>query len=110
MALVKSRVLRFPPSPSTDVVKYKLYIEPTAQPSKLSYQSGGMDLGLPQADTDGRLMVDLGGVDVLRTFDGIYDIGVTAVDDAGNESEMSIINGVSLDFFAPDAPGPLEVS
>jgi hypothetical protein len=109
MALVKSKTLFFPASGSTDVVKYKLYVEPTVQPARLSYQSMSFDLGMPQAGADGRLAVDLGGFDVLRTIDGTYDIGVVAVDDAGNESTMSVLSGVALDFTAPGAPGALEI-
>lgn len=109
MALIKPKKILFPPSPSPDVTSYKLYVEPTADPSQLSYTSQSVDMGMPAAEADGRLGFDLGGADVLRTVDGIYDLGVVAIDDVGNESAMSTKLGVALDFSAPDAPGPVEV-
>ena len=109
MALVKPKKMLFPPSASPDVTAYRLFIEPTATPTNLAYTSQNFDLGMPTANADGKLEVDLGGIDVLRTLDGVYDIGVVAIDDAGNQSSMSTKMAVPLDFSAPDAPGPVEV-
>lgn len=107
MAKVKPKTMSFPPSPSADVVSYKLYVVPTGQP--LDYDSPFEDIGVPpDLNADGKLDVDLGGLNIAQTIDGVYDMGLVAVDDVGNESAMSIATGVSLDFIAPDAPGPLE--
>ena len=53
--------------------------------------------------------IDLSTLDGMTTKDGTYNIGITAIDDAGNESSMSIVEGVALDFVAPDPPGPIAV-
>jgi len=45
----------------------------------------------------------------ITTTDGVYNLGITAVDDAGNESSFSLINDVPLDFLAPDAPGEITI-
>lgn len=108
MAKIKEKTLRFPPSPSPDVVGYNLYIEPASNGESLSYQSESVRL-TDDTDENGNVVVNLGDIEVLRTMDGRYDIGVTAIDDGGNESSMSTMLGVELDFTAPDAPGALEI-
>lgn len=97
---VKQTILKFPASPSPDVVGYKLYI--AEQGAVLDYSSQSHDLG---AATE----IDLATIDGMTTTDGVYQLGVTAVDDAGNESSMSVAADVPLDFSAPDAPGALEI-
>jgi len=93
---VKSVNLSFPPSGSPDVVGYKLYLAEV--PADVDFSSESWDLG---ANTD----VDLSTLDGMTTKDGTYNLGITAVDDAGNESSMSVITDVALDFEAPDPPG-----
>ena len=110
MAKVKPKKLKFPPSPSPDVVSYTLYVEPAMQPTDLSYTSPSEDLGFPVPDIDGKIVVDLQVLDIVRTVDGKYDLGVAAVDDGGNESTMSQLLDVELDFVAPAAPGALELA
>jgi len=101
MAKVKSKVLSFPPSGSPDVMGYNLYVEEA--PAAVTYDSESFDLG-------DNTTVDLGALPGLTTKDGVYNLGVTAVDDAGNESSMSVINNVPLDFEPPDPPGQLLIS
>lgn len=45
----------------------------------------------------------------MSQVDGVYNIGVAAVDDAGNEASLSIAENVSLDFFAPDPVSDLKI-
>lgn len=98
MAKVKNVTLEFPASGSPDVVGYKLYIQPVPDP--VTYESISVDLGNSTS-------IVLNEVAGMPTTDGIYNLGVTAVDDAANESSMSLLNEVPLDFTAPDAPGAL---
>jgi hypothetical protein len=97
---VKQTIIKFSPSISPDVVGYKLYIAPV--PDAVTYESQSFDLG-NQAE------LDLATLDGMTTTDGVYNLGVTAVDDAGNESSMLTTNDVPLDFSAPDAPSALEI-
>lgn len=101
MAKVKSVTLSFPASGSTDVVSYKLYMEEA--PNSVTDSSQFFDLGLNTS-------IDLSTLPGMTTNDGIYNLGVSAVDDAGNESGMTLLNDVALDFVAPDAPGALTIT
>jgi hypothetical protein len=98
MSRVLSTKITFPASASTDVVGYKLYLELAPQP--VTYESQSFELGYKTEV----IISTLPGVDQL---DGVYNIGVTAVDEAGNESEFKLLNDVALDFYAPDPPGDL---
>jgi len=98
---VKNVTLSFPASGSIDVVGYKLYME--AVPTEVSYESQSFDLG--NATT-----VDMSSLPGITTTDGVYNLGISAVDDAGNESSFSLINDVPLDFLAPDAPGEITIT
>jgi hypothetical protein len=102
MSLIKKAMLSFPASTSPDVVGYKLYME--VAPNAVTYGSTVFDLG------NNTTNVDLSVLPGMTTTDGVYNLGVTAVDDAGNESSMSMLDNVPLDFLAPDAPGALVIS
>ena len=100
MALVKTATLNFPPSGSPDVTGYKLYM--AEAPAPVDYDSPSFDLGNVSS-------IDLSTLPGMTTTDGTYNLGVAAVDDAGNESSMSKVDDVALDFSAPDAPGALTI-
>lgn len=106
MAKVRSMKIKFAPSASPDVVSYKLYTE--ADPGPVDYNSTSYDLGMPPLNADNKCEVDLATV-LPGSIDGVYNLGVVAVDDAGNESGMSKADAVPLDFSAPAAPGVVEV-
>ena len=94
MSKIAVKKLSFNPSQSADVVGYKLYIEEA--PDVVSYDSQSFDLGVK---TSG---IDLGAV--IGEQDGTFNIGLTAYDDAGNESDIYEMGEFPLDFTAPDAP------
>lgn len=105
-AIVKDMVMKFPPSGSPDVVGYKMYMEP--MPNLVNRGSFGVYLGMPPIDlADQQMWVNLAELSDLPTTDGNYNIGVVAIDDAGNESSFTKADNVPLDFVAPDAPGEL---
>ena len=99
MAKVNDVTLSFPPSESTDVVGYKLYLE--TSPTEVTHDSPSYDLG---NNTSVLLNTMLGNID------GTFNIGVVAVDDVGNESDFSLMNDVPLDFVPPEAPGSLTIT
>ena len=101
MAKVQSVNLSFPASDSPDVVGYKLYME--VSPAAVTYESQSFDLGTETS-------IDLATLPGMTTLDGGYNIGITAVDDAGNESSMSLIDNVPLDFEAPNPPGAIVIT
>ena len=100
MAKVREVKVRFKPSGSPDVVNYKMYY--TDAGAILDYSSLFVDLGSPAPEADGFVRVDIAKLGIFT--DGRYDIGLVAVDDAGNESAMDKVLDVPFDFVAPDAP------
>jgi hypothetical protein len=104
MSKIKSKIIRFVPSDSPDVVTNNLYVEPTGTP--LTYDSTSFDVG-NTPDGDGYVVVDLATLFV--DYDGIYDIGIAAVDDGGNEADMVTVTDVPLDFVAPNPVSGLEL-
>lgn len=98
---VKEVTLSFPPSGSPDVVGYKLYLEEA--PTPVDYNSESWDLGNVTS-------VDLSTLANMTTKDGTYNIGITAVDDADNESSMSVLSDIPLDFVAPNPPGEITIT
>lgn len=101
MAKVKSAILSFPVSPSPDVVNYKLYY--AVAPEPVTYDSAFVDLGL-ETSYDLATLPGAVGLDIQ------FNLGVTALDEVGNESDMKLLENVSLDFAAPDAPGDLVIT
>jgi hypothetical protein len=98
--------LRFKASTSPDVVGYRMYFEEV--PNEVTYDSEYADLG-NDVNAEGYVVVDLSTVARLTGLDGVYNIGVTAIDDGENESSMSKAADVPLDFVAPEPPGALEM-
>jgi len=116
----------FPASASTDVVSYNLYYREVGKPDpgnpsatppvppadaddgKLSYNDTVVN-GLPAVDNpDGSatkvVIADLAQLQ-LGAVDGQLRVGLSAVDDAGNESDIGPTTDVPFDDVAPDAPG-----
>lgn len=98
---IKSTTISFPSSPSPDVAGYKLYMQES--PAPVTYKSESWDLG-------DKTSIDISTLNGMTTKDGTYNIGVVAVDKAGNESSMSKKEGVVIDFEAPDPPGLLSIA
>ena len=97
----------FMPSQSSDVVSYTVIV-------KSEDGTAVMNKDIPVADfqtreEDGALMLDLSEQAELEGADGVYSVSVLSVDDAGNKSDEATLEGVDLDFLAPDAPSALFV-
>ena len=99
MAKIKNVTLSFPASPTEDVVGYKLYIEEA--PTVVTHDSLFHDLG-------NNTTVVLN--DIVSDLDGVYNIGIAAVDDVGNESDFSLVSDVPLDFVPPEVPGLITIT
>ena len=104
MAKVGEFKIRFLASDSPDVETNRLYYEEV--PTPVDYDSQWVDVG-NVADVDGFVNVNLGAH--LSSLDGIYNIGIAAVDDVGNEADMSLANDLPLDFMAPNPVGNIEI-
>ena len=104
---IKSRItaqkaVKFEPSPSPDVIGYRMYYAPEGEP--LTERS-------PFVDVDKRLEFDVPGeFEELKNLDGSFRVAMVAYDDEGNLSASGPEVIVPLDFLPPEAPGAIEVS
>jgi hypothetical protein len=110
MEYVKSATLWFAPATGHDTPEiegYKMYmldspLALTRDPDGSVPGSEAFDLGKPVIDPDGKCRVDLSILPGMTTKDGVYNMGIVAVDDAGNESSFFELLDVAVDFDAPD--------
>jgi len=100
MSTIKNVTVRFQPSNSPDVVGYRLYMEEA--PVAVSKVSQAWDLGDVTS-------IELSTLKDMITKDGVYNIGITAIDDDGNESSISVAGDVPLDFIPPDPPSGIVI-
>ena len=106
MSNVKSVTMKFPASGSADVSSYRLYMEEA--PLSVTYNSEAFNVN--EDPIEGIVSVDLSTLPGMTTKDGMYNFGVSSLDEAGNESSLSLINDVILDFIAPDPPGEITIT
>jgi len=100
MAKLVPKILRLPVSISIDVVDYKMYVE--EEPTEVTYNSPNVSLG--NDPVDGNIEKDLADFASMFPNDANYNLGFTAVDDIGNESDM-VETTSPFDLMAPMAPG-----
>lgn len=103
-----SIMLKFKPSGSADVVKYNLYYKAHEAGVTLNKDNSlaVVDLGKPAVGTDGFIHIELNKITQLSGLDGMYDLGVAAVDDAENVSPLLTqgLADLNLDFLIPSPP------
>jgi len=96
-----SKILKIVRGDALDIATHRLYIEPS--PNAVTYASQMFELG--SADE-----IDLSTIAGMEDIDGVFNLGVTSVDDAGNEStSMTKLNDVPLDFVPPDPPKQISI-
>jgi PilZ domain len=91
---IKRKRIRWYRSPSTEVVKYRLY---WSAEGEVDYDSQYVELGNV---ADATLPDDIPSFPLIT---GTVYLGITALSQAGNESDMTKITA-SLDFTVPEAP------
>ncbi len=94
MGRIKRKRIRWQPSFGPDLLKYRIY---WAQGGDLSYDSDHADLG-PVLEV---ILPD--DIPVFPLVAGEMSLGITAINAAGNESDMTKTS-VYLDCTVPDAP------
>ena len=106
-AMTRAVYIDFPPSTATDVVEYRLFYEPS--PGPVTQASPWVSLGNPPP-VGGIITVDVTTIPDFAEIDGVFELGLAAVDDAGNVSEaLTVAHSVPLDFVAPPAPASITV-
>jgi len=101
MANVRKYQISWTKATASDIIGYKIYYVPDGE--ELNYGSPNVSVG----DVDSVIIPD--DVPEFPFIDGNYQIGITAVDDVGNESDF-LMKTVPFDLVAPDAPTNLEVT
>ena len=101
MAKVIKKRIKFIPSTGEDVVAHRIYVAP--EPDELNYASLFVEVQMP---ADSVIVPDEFPGFPMR--DVIYNVGITALDDVGNESDMTMITA-PFDFAAPPAPTGVEI-
>jgi hypothetical protein len=99
MARIRKRKIRWNPSPAPDVAGYKLYWA----------VEGGVNYDCDCAELGRRTEVIL--PDDIPSFplvDGEIELGITAVNEIGNESDMTTFSA-PFEFSVPNPPGDLVV-
>lgn len=99
MAKIKRRRLKWEPSKSSQVIGYKLYWE---EGSGVDYDS---DFAIVGNVTEVILPDDVKSFPVVQQA---VELGVTALNEVGNESDMIKIYA-SFQFSVPDIPKKLEI-
>jgi hypothetical protein len=103
-----SAILKFKPSESTDVVGYNLYIKPYEAGNVITKENATQTiaLGLPVADSDGYIKIQLETIPEIAALDGFFDLGVSSIDEVGNASVLLTqgLANIDLDFVAPVPP------
>lgn len=109
MAKLNTKTLHFNPSESIDTTEYRIRIAAfgTAFSYDLAFSSVPAPkaiAGSPAIATPAKIDVDIGSLSVAPRTSGSFEVFVTAVDAAGNESDALVISGAKFDFVAPAAP------
>lgn len=101
MSKVFSKTIKWDPSDDVDVVSHRVYVvQGTEDPT---YEDLNVTVNMPKTE----LLVP----DEFPGFplsDGDYTIGIVAVDDWGNESDMEVATH-PFDFIAPSAPTNIRI-
>lgn len=81
---------------ATDLDHYELRVVPAG--ATLDYTVAGITIAKDATSYDFSGNPDYAGKQ------GTFDMGISAVDTSGNESDMAVLKAVPIDFVAPDAP------
>ena len=99
MAKMKKRRLSWKPSGSPQVIGYKLY---WSEGSEVTYESQSAQLG----NVTSVILPD--EVSSFEPGNGPLEIGLTAIDELGNESDMIAVSA-PYQFSVPEAPDSLKI-
>lgn len=94
MSKIVTKIMKIAPSPSADVVGYRVRVAPTNTP--VTYETAFYETA--------ELDVDVSKIPALKDADGKFDFFVSAFDRVGNESDFAGSPAVDVDFFAPAPP------
>lgn len=100
---VKPLVVAFKQSDSPDTEANRVRIVPAGSP--LTYDMPFDEIKpVPTPDADGLTRIDLSKLQGAAGLDGQFDVGITAVDERGQESPFLVVPDGNFDFSPPSAP------
>jgi hypothetical protein len=99
MGKIRQKKIRWEPSASSEVVGYKLY---WSEDEELNYDSKSFEMGNVTE------VILPGGVPSFPLLEGRITLGISATNEAGNESDITRMTA-ELNFIAPDAPKRLRI-
>jgi len=101
MARINNKTLSWNAGVAADIVAHRVYVSTSGVDP--NYGSQFTDVPMPTVSMV--LPDEFAGFPLI---DGLYKLGISSVDDMGNESDITVISN-PLDFIAPDAPTNLAV-
>jgi hypothetical protein len=102
MSQIHELSIKFKQATAADVVSNRVRIRP-ANTAPL-YDAPFQDLPKPTPSADGYTYIPLITITAAKGLEGKYDVHVTALDKAGNESNFLEIDNQTFDLSPPDAP------
>jgi hypothetical protein len=99
MAKIRRKRIRWERSASPDVINHRLY---WSEDGRMTYDSSHALVG------DVAEILLPGNLPSFPLIKGTMTLGISAVDSAGNESDIATVC-VKLDFTVPDAPSGLRI-
>lgn len=105
MARAGTKTFFWTASTAVDVATYRVYATPDAEP--ITYNSDFIDVGKVTEVDLGALANE--GFTPLIDAEGRFNLGVSALDEMGNESDITVKPSVPLDFVPPTAPTNLGI-
>ena len=102
MAKIIGKRIRWTPATTPDIVAHRIYV--SEEPNVPDYSSVHIEKLMPETECIAP------GDFPAGTFatDANYYIGISSVDDVGNESDITVISA-PFDFVAPGAPSSIIV-
>lgn len=103
MSTVTPLIAAFVQSTSGDVEANRVRIVPANSP--MTYDIAYDEIRpVPAPDPDGKTRIDLSKLQGAAGLDGVFDVGITAVDERGQESGFLLLEDGNFDFSPPVAP------
>jgi hypothetical protein len=102
MSQVHDLVIKFKQSTSADVVANRIRIRPAN--TAAVYDSPFQDVTKPTPDADGFTRIPMSSITAAKNLEGKYDVHITALDAAKNESDFLEIDNQTFDLSPPLAP------
>jgi hypothetical protein len=102
MAIIASKILWW--EAVADASSYKVRIVPDGQVAADNSNLADFNGDTVPAGTGPEVEVDIRSLSSVPIVEGTYDLFISALDEAGNESDPLVIGDAILDFQPPAAP------